>query len=120
MTIQYYERSHINQEPTITQDKVYCAMVKNFTSSRSGKAIANQFVITIENGDTIFQSYESIIAIKTFCGKVLVDCDRWDYSKTTSRYRNKFLNEITSATQKKIDNGTYLLTDLNGCMRKYR
>ena len=120
MTIQYYERSHINQDCSAVQDKVYSAIVKNFTSSRSGKAIANQFVITIENGDTIFQSYESIIAIKTFCGKVLVDCDRWDYSRTTALYRNKFLNEITSVTQKKIDNGTYLLTDLNSDMNKYR
>ena len=110
----------LNKERAVTQDKVYCAIVKNFTSSRWGKPIANQFVITIENGDTIFQSYESIIAIKTFCGKVLVDCDRWDYSRTTARYRNKFLNEITKATQEKIDNGIYLLTDLNGCMRKYR
>ena len=110
----------LNKERLVTQDKVYCAMVKNFTSFRSGKAVANQFEITIENGDKIFQSYESIIAIKTFCGKILVDCDRWDYSNTTSRYRKIFLGESTKETKEKIDNGTYLLTDLNGCMRKYR
>ena len=110
----------LNKERLVTQDKVYSAIVKNFTSLRSCKAIANQFVITIENGDRIFQSYESIIAIKTFCGKVLVDCDRWDYSNTTSRYRKIFLGESTKETKEKIDNGTYLLTDLNGCMRKYR
>jgi hypothetical protein len=120
MTIQYYERSHINQDYSGNQDKVYCAIVKNFKSFRSGKAVANQFEITIENGDKIFQSYESIIAIRTFCGKVLVDCDRWDYSNTTSRYRKIFLGESTKETKEKIDNGTYLLTDLNGCMRKYR
>ena len=108
----------LNKERAVTSEKIYIAMVRNFTSSRSGKAIANQFVITIENGDTIFQSYESIIAIKTFCGKVLVDCDRWDYSNTTSRYRKVFLGENTKETKEKIDNGTYLLTDLNGCMSK--
>lgn len=114
MTIQ------LNKERLVTQDKVYCASVKNFKSSKSGNPIANQFEITIENGDKIFQSYESIIAIRTFCGKVLVDCDRWNYSRTTSRYRSQFLNENTKETKEKIDNGTYLLTDLNGCMRKYR
>ena len=103
MTIQ------LNKERLVTQDKVYCAIVKNFKSFRSGKAVANQFEIN-----------ESIIAIRTFCGKVLVDCDRWDYSNTTSRYRKIFLGESTKETKEKIDNGTYLLTDLNGCMRKYR
>jgi len=112
MTLQF------NKERLAVQDKVYCAKVSNFTSFKSGKPIANQFVITIENGDTIFQSYKTIIAIKTFCGKVLLDRD-WNYSVTTSRYRNKFLNEITRATQKKIDDGLYLVTDLNGCMAKY-
>ena len=89
----------LNKERLVTQDKVYCAIVKNFTSLRSGKAVANQFEIIIENGDKIFQSYESIIAIKTFCGKVLVDCDRWDYSNTTSRYRKIFLGESTKDTK---------------------
>ena len=119
MTIQYYERSHINQDCSAVQDKVYSAIVKNFTSSRSGKAIANQFIITLENGDTIFQSYKTVIALITKQGDVLLDKD-WDYSNTTSRYRNRFLNEITWVTQKKIDNGTYLLTDLNSDMNKYR
>tara|TARA_R110000851_G_scaffold118227_1_gene245513 strand:- start:278 stop:586 length:309 start_codon:yes stop_codon:yes gene_type:complete len=101
-------------------DKIYSATVENFKSNRSGNPIANQFVITIENGDKIFQSYKSVIAIKTFCGKVQIDVDRWNYSRTTSRYRSQFLNESTKQTQEKISNGTYLLTDLNSCMAKYR
>ena len=101
-------------------DKIYSATVENFKSNRSGNPIANQFVITIENGDRIFQSYKSVIAIKTFCGKVQIDVDRWNYSRTTSRYRSQFLNESTKQTQEKINNGTYLLTDLNSCMAKYR
>jgi len=101
-------------------DKIYSATVENFKSNRSGNPIANQFVITIENGDRIFQSYKSVIAIKTFCGKVQIDVDRWNYSRTTSRYRSQFLNESTKQTQEKISNGTYLLTDLNSCMAKYR
>jgi len=101
-------------------DKIYSATVENFKSNRSGNPIANQFVITIENGDKIFQSYKSVIAIKTFCGKVQIDVDRWNYSRTTSHYRSQFLNESTKQTQEKINNGTYLLTDLNSCMAKYR
>ena len=101
-------------------DKIYSATVENFKSNRSGNPIANQFVITIENGDKIFQSYKSVIAIKTFCGKVQIDVDRWNYSRTTSRYRSIFLNENTKQTRDKINNGTYLLTDLNSCMAKYR
>jgi hypothetical protein len=37
-------------------DKIYSALVKNFKSTKSNNAVANQFVITIENGDQIFQS----------------------------------------------------------------
>ena len=109
----------MNKERLAVQDNVQLAIVKNFTSSRSGKAIANQFIITLENGDRMFQSYKTVIALITKQGDVLLDKD-WNYSVTTSRYRNKFLNEITSTTQKKIDNGTYLLTDLNSDMNKYR
>ena len=101
-------------------DKIYSALVKNFKSTQSSKPIASQYVIYIENGDQIFQSYNSIIAIKTYCGKIQIDKDYWNYSRTTSKYRSIFLNENTKETKIKIDNGTYLSTDLNGCMRKYK
>ena len=35
------------------------------------------------------------------------------YSKTTSKYRNMFLGETTKETQKKINSGEYILTNLN-------
>ena len=38
------------------------AKVENCKSTRSGKAIANQFIITLQNGIKIFQSYENIRA----------------------------------------------------------
>ena len=80
----------------------------------------NQFII--ENGSGLyFQSYESIIVKKTYClgndmdlrDKVELDKTYWNYSKTTSKYRNKFLGETTKETQTKIDSGEYTLTDLN-------
>jgi hypothetical protein len=37
----------------------------------------------------------------------------WDYSVTTGKYRNIFLEETKKETQKKIDQGIYILTDLN-------
>lgn len=60
----------------------------------------------------IFQSYDSIIAIKE--GKMVVlDKSDWDYSRTTGKYRNKFLNENKATTEKKIETGEYYLADLN-------
>ena len=104
----------------MNSEKIYIARVDNFKSFRSGKAVANQFKITLENGDRIFQSYDSVIALITKQGDVLLDQRCWNYSNTTSRYRKQFLNETTIETKRKIDNKTYLLTDLNSDMNKYR
>ena len=83
---------------------------KNLTSSR-GNDVANQFEIW-DNGAHYFQSYNSII-VKIEKGKTYLDERYWNYSKTTSKYRAKFLNESTKETQKRIDSGEYLLTNLN-------
>jgi len=90
--------------------------VQNMTSN-NGNKIANQFKITDDFNTVYFQSYDSIIAKKTWNDKgekrVFLDSNYWDYSVTTGKYRNIFLNENKKETQKKIDNGTYVLTDLN-------
>ena len=88
------------------------AKVENCKSTRSGKAIANQFIITLQNGIKIFQSYNTIIAIKAN-GETYLDYERWDYSNTTSRYRKEFLGEDTKTTRNKIDQGKYILEYLN-------
>lgn len=85
--------------------------VQNLTSN-SGNKIANQFQIIADNGDRFFQSYSSII-VKESQGKIYLDETYWNYSKTTSKYRNQFLRETTKETQAKIDNGEYILTNLN-------
>jgi hypothetical protein len=72
----------------------------------------NQFVINADNGDLIFQSYDSIICKKSK-GKVYLDENFWNYSKTTSNHRNIFLNEKTKETENKIKSGEYILTNLN-------
>ena len=92
--------------------------VKNMTSN-SGNSIANQFVITDDDGNEYFQSYQSIIAKKPRSVyswiklKILIDEKYWDYSVTTGRYRNQFLGETKKETQAKIDSGEYILTNLN-------
>ena len=84
--------------------------VQNMTSAR-GNTIANQFIINYK-GEEYFQSYRSIIAKKSQ-GKIYLDEYFWDYSVTTGKYRNDFLGEKKIDTQRKIDSGEYILTDLN-------
>ena len=45
--------------------------------------------------------------------KIELDQKYWNYSNTTGKYRNIFLNETIKDTRAKIKNGTYILTDLN-------
>jgi hypothetical protein len=90
--------------------------VKNITSE-SGNKIANQFIIKDDFNTVYFQSYNSMIAKKTWNDKgekrVFLDTEFWNYSRTTSKYRNIFLNETKKETEKKIKDGTYILTNLN-------
>jgi len=85
--------------------------VKQFRSLTSGRNIPNQFIIT-DKDRTIFQSYDSIIAIKWNDGDIFLDKTYWDYSKTTGKYRNQFLGEDIKTTRKKIKSGEYRLADL--------
>ena len=72
--------------------------VKNFTSERTGKAIPNQFIITDGKGTTTFKSYNSIIAEQRGAGggydDVIIFGKDYNYSTTTSKYLNKFLEMI--------------------------
>jgi hypothetical protein len=88
--------------------------ISNFTNSKGNK-VANQFIIN-DSEFTLFQSYDSVIIKTTFeDGKrvVYLDSNYWDYSKTTGKYRNLFLGENKKATELKIKNNIYKLTNLN-------
>ena len=78
------------------------AKVENIISN-NGNVIPNQFIIYEDNGDITFQSYDSIICqIRNGAlgyDKVVVFGSDWNYSTTTSKYRNKFL----------MDNGLSIL-----------
>ena len=87
-------------------------------TSSSGNKVANQFVITTEeqgNKVEYLQSYKTIIAKKIYdnlgCDVVetFLDENSYDYSVTTSKYRNLFLG----VTSKDFDPKNYILTVLN-------
>ena len=89
--------------------------VENITSN-NGNKIANQFVITDDKQNEYFQSYRSMIVKKDYEGeevKIYLDEKYWNYSNTTSKYRNDFLDEGIAVTRSKIKSGEYILTNLN-------
>ena len=73
----------------------------------------NQLFVTDDQGNQFFQSYDSIIARRDPAGVVTLDQRFWDYSMTTSKYRNQFLGETKKETEKKIKAGVYRLDNLN-------
>ena len=84
--------------------------VTNITDGR-GRKVANQFIINDGNVYT-FQSYNSVIAVVDFDNSTITIGYDWDYSTTTSRYRNKFfetlgLDELTdtASVREAIKNG---------------
>ena len=90
--------------------------VQNMTSS-NGNKVVNQFIVSGSHYGQygqFFQSYDSVIAFKPYCGaSITLDRNSWDYSVTTGKYRNQFLGETKKETQAKIDRGEYILDDLN-------
>ena len=85
--------------------------VKQFEGNNG--AVKNQFIVETSEG-VFFQSYNSMIAFKpNNGGKIQLDSNYWDYSKTTGKYRNLFLYETKKETEQKINSGEYELTNLN-------
>ena len=88
-------------------------IVQNMTSS-NGNKVANQFVITLPENVTVFQSYNTVIA-QNRNGKIVLDSKALDYSATTTKYLKQFLGttESKKQLQDKIKNGFYQVEDLN-------
>ena len=87
------------------------AKVRQMTSVRSEKPVANQFIIYTDEG-TYFQSYQSVIAFRANDGRITLDSYYWEYSPTTGKYRNQFLGEGIADTRAKIESGEYKLAVL--------
>lgn len=80
------------------------------------ETVKNQFIITQQTKKgtrEIFQSYSTIIAVRDENGQVWLDKNSWNYSTTTSKYRNQFLGVDTKETKKRIASGRYKLANLN-------
>jgi hypothetical protein len=86
--------------------------VRQMTSTRTGNPVANQFEIYTPKG-VYFQSYNTIIAFQPNQSKLKLDSDYWDYSRTTSKYRNEFTRMSTPETKEAIKNKEIILTNLN-------
>lgn len=94
--------------------------VANIVSERTGRGIANQFVIRDnERNSVYFQSYESVIALVNN-GCLFLDKDKWNYSRTTAKYRNMFVREYFSSDyaskegiKEGIKEGKIIMTELN-------
>ena len=72
---------------------------KNLTLP-SGRPVLNQFIM-YDDTKEIFQSYNSIICIRHKDGSVEFDEKYWDYSHTTIKYRNMFLDETSAIVKQK-------------------
>lgn len=86
--------------------------IENMTSKRSGREVPNQFKIFTDEG-VYFQSYRTVIAFRPYDGKLQLDEDKWNYSVTTSKYRNEFTGLTTKETEARIKSGETVLVDLN-------
>lgn len=85
--------------------------ILNMKSSRGNK-VPNQFIIWTDE-EQFFQSYQTIIGKRDNEGNVFLDQNKWDYSVTTSKYRNQWLSMNTKEIKKGIDDGTIQLINLN-------
>lgn len=84
--------------------------VTNITNGR-GRKVPNQFIITDGNVYT-FQSYNSVVAVVDFDNSTVTLGSNWNYSTTTSRYRNRFFETLglyemsnTESVRKAINDG---------------
>lgn len=93
--------------------------VENLTSSRSGCAVANQFIIfDYTNGIITFQSYTSCIAKYNMNTEKLILYPKYNYSRTTSKYLYQFFKEYTDCNitckkelEEAINNGIIQLVE---------
>lgn len=85
--------------------------VYNMTSYNTGREIANQFIIEHE-GKVYFQSYQTIIAMKE-AGKITIDINAENYSRTTSKYLYQFLNTNRKNLLQDVKDGRIVRADLN-------
>jgi hypothetical protein len=92
--------------------------VRNITNA-NGNTVPNQFEIVDTDNSTLFQSYDSMIAmVRDSDSRVYLDEYYWDYSVTTMKHLYNFLRQWGYDLNKKkvlelIEDGVFTLTNLN-------
>lgn len=82
--------------------------------NKNNNAMANHFVIDDDNGNSLLQSYKVIVAkIDYENDKIFLDRDFFDYSLTTKRAINFFLNNTHQERLKLIKENKIQLINLN-------
>ena len=82
--------------------------------SPNGNDTPNPFIIRGRDDGfdfALFQSYDSPIVLD-MNNKIYIFKD-WDYSTTTGKYRNQFLNETKRETLAKLKSGEYIAVDFD-------
>ena len=73
-------------------------------SHRSGRPVANHYVMA--SGNTfLFQSYESLIAEYNKDSGILTLGKHWDYSVTTMKHLNQFMQEYCYIVYRNLPDG---------------
>lgn len=88
--------------------------ISNLTNARGNK-IKNQFIVHTSDA-TFFQSYDSMIVKTTWeDGErvVYLDENYWNYSTTTSKHRNAFLDLTSKEVNANVKSGKFKLVNLN-------
>ena len=85
--------------------------VTNMTND-SGKSMPNQYIV-MNKGCRYFQSYNAVIVEIDENGDVYLDSQYWDYSKTTAKYRNKFLGLDKQEILDRVATGEIKFKNLN-------
>ena len=85
--------------------------IHNMISYRTGRELSNQFIIE-DGGKVYFQSYNTIIAMKEN-GKITLDTNAENYSRTTSKYLYQFLGTDRKRLLQDIKKGRIVRANLN-------
>tara|TARA_R110002020_G_scaffold53200_1_gene149108 strand:- start:4491 stop:4784 length:294 start_codon:yes stop_codon:yes gene_type:complete len=88
--------------------------------NNNNNIVKNQFIITAGN-KKYFQSYNRIIVMIEYdiyysdevLEDIYIDPDYYDYSKTTTRYRNIFLGVSNDTFKKNLKENKYTFKSLN-------
>lgn len=90
--------------------------VEPCTSTRTGEAVKNQYVITNRNW-TAFQSYSSLVAIYDRENKTLLLGGDFDYSRTTAKYLGQFIRDYCGNLWQQLPNGKSLSDSLRKAIK---